>query len=835
MTDTREKQEYMDQLKRLGSGIGKILDLPANRIVTPEISASLAELKNKAELLHRKLDTGEFEIAVVGLEKAGKSSFSNALAGLQILPTADARCTYTSTCVRPGDKNSATVSFMTLDDLNRDLKDKLKTLEIPNAESWNLDNLTLQKYEQMFSETAPTIQRLYGETLNTDITELLANKASLRQYLNRTPQTFNEEELASSNFKDFIVNPAKAMAVREIVIHSTELKDMPNAVLYDVPGFDSPTAMHRQQTLEKMNSADAIIAVANAKSPSINGPSLDVFKQPDMEGNALSDKLFVFANKADLVNTAEDLRKNMQTINSEWIDKWKILAADHARRISAGSAFAAEGDAAAQAKLAELGIDDGISAMRERLADYNNNERFNVLKRRIGKLVFDVQSIFESSGQGYMPESRERYDSQFSLILLELMDRLRPELSERLNSLRAEMNNALDHDKPLSKDIKARIAELITTSKYGLEDEETRKLHEKYVGVNVKTEMPITIDSNLRSLRFQPMYREFCDQVQGSAIERHRKVSDNIRKVFMDVFGIGENSSAYAQLGQEVEKFCGFGEEHDASYYDSLLERFGRDLFEILVMHSQGQERLNKFRQEMPNFFSMGVYFDAHDGDVSNASPLDSMFWRLLLYPELAKAPSLEELIEKIKSDTGLPRIGGALQQLLAKLLMQKGSAALREIDKITRALPLGSNEARIASALKQALELAIEESADNVNEILEGGYLKDVQERRGNFTYKSVRDEFANDIEALRVALTRTFIPAVNMEKAFAARESGRIERIRDSLGEKEFRSFISRNIGIIESAKLGELRQEEAERQADAAVMNEIRSILAEIGKKA
>src|SRR4051794_36560885 len=44
-----------------------------------------------------RLEKGEFRIAVVGLEKAGKSTFVNAWLESDLLPTADERCTFTTT------------------------------------------------------------------------------------------------------------------------------------------------------------------------------------------------------------------------------------------------------------------------------------------------------------------------------------------------------------------------------------------------------------------------------------------------------------------------------------------------------------------------------------------------------------------------------------------------------------------------------------------------------------------------------------------------------------------------------------------------------------------
>ena len=81
-------------------------------LLNGEQLASLEEIKSKNQKYVHKLISNEFEIAIVGLEKAGKSTFANALIKSSVLPSAPERCTFTSTrLVSGGDK--ATVQFYT--------------------------------------------------------------------------------------------------------------------------------------------------------------------------------------------------------------------------------------------------------------------------------------------------------------------------------------------------------------------------------------------------------------------------------------------------------------------------------------------------------------------------------------------------------------------------------------------------------------------------------------------------------------------------------------------------------------------------------------------------
>lgn len=454
-----ERKVYADKLEQIIGGITKILELEGNRIVTPEMSASLQGLRKEAECLLPKLKKGEFEIAVVGLEKAGKSSFSNAFIGLTALPTADERCTYTSTCIRPVDgpnrEGYAEVTFYNRQEFSRSFQEKLEKMGIPDAHLYNTDNLSVEKYKQLFENCEPDKKERYENSLHQDILATLQNKQQLQQYIGAPMRPFSQSELSDPEFKAFITSPGKAIATKDVVIYSAELQAMPNAVMYDVPGFNSPTAMHKEQTLEKMRAVDAIIMVAKANEPTLTSEVLSVFKDRDMDGAYLSDKLFVFANKADL---ATDLEKNKKTTYYEWMERWKILPNNAAskERFVFGSAQAALHDKQAQEKLGMK--DGGIEVLRERLKIYYETTRFEVLKKRVGKILVDVEDQFKDLRETVASpvDSTER-----NRIVLALQREMSSAIPERLEALKADLSKEAGEEKPLTKRLSEDIKNLV--------------------------------------------------------------------------------------------------------------------------------------------------------------------------------------------------------------------------------------------------------------------------------------------------------------------------------------------------------------------------------------
>lgn len=62
-----EKAEYSKKLESQINAITQILNLNTAGLIDGEKEKKLRKLKEQAEVLKRKIDTGEFEIAVIGL------------------------------------------------------------------------------------------------------------------------------------------------------------------------------------------------------------------------------------------------------------------------------------------------------------------------------------------------------------------------------------------------------------------------------------------------------------------------------------------------------------------------------------------------------------------------------------------------------------------------------------------------------------------------------------------------------------------------------------------------------------------------------------------------
>lgn len=336
----QERNEYKNKVGKQKEAIANLLNLSESHTGLFD-SGMIKQLKGyqvKCEKLYNKLDKNEFEIAIVGLEKAGKSTFGNALIKNQILPDADERCTYTSTCIRYG-QDRALVRFFSFVEMDEILRGYLKTIGVENVESYTYQNLLKNDYMNLFVKLDQRDQDRYENTVHRDILNLLDNKSEIiSNYLGKPDKIFEGEELYKDEFKKYIVSSKVAVAVKEVSIESSRLENLQNAVIYDVPGFDSPTGMHLEQTKQRMKEADAIMLIAAADKPSFTAPALSMFQEVVDEDNvSFVDKLFIFGNRADHAST---LAKNIETLKNEAM-RWKLLSGTQLNeRLMVGSAKA---------------------------------------------------------------------------------------------------------------------------------------------------------------------------------------------------------------------------------------------------------------------------------------------------------------------------------------------------------------------------------------------------------------------------------------------------------------------------------------------------------------
>lgn len=850
---TPEREQYIEKLGNQIQTIDSILKMNSGTVVNSDVRKQLKNLKSEAETVLRKLRNNEFEIAIVGMEKAGKSTFANALMENNLLPTKDLRCTFTSTQIEySGDDNddSATVDFYKPNEFDKDFKDKLCKLGFPNYEQYSYDTINESQFLSICEECGVDKR----STIYSDVLSIIKNVNSISDLLDTPPVIFNSARINAGELSEYITNEAKARAAKEVVIRSKKLSQMKNVIIFDVPGFNSPTELHKIQTLKRMNSADAIIVVANGKSPSLTDEELSILHKSDDQGNPLSEKLFVFANQID---TAKDITLNINDTIHEWVGGG-FVSASNKHRIICGSALAhlqAAGLDTSDRELRsfkerekECPDGDGIDAMRKILAEYNDNERFEVLKRRINRFNAEILKVFSDirTGNEDMTTSRSYSPEQVAMIH-KYIDDIRPLAEKGLLALKEKIKEDMPKNQPLSKQIISYITSNVTKEKYSISDDmiDEAKKHSPYTGT---FEDVGRIEVKIREKKFIEMYDDFSQNVINIADKHHTEYSSMILNTFLDAMGIETNSRYYDELSDllknEIANYRSDLVSSDHSnelYYQSLIERFSRNIYEILITSQYSTERLRTFYSSIDNFYSLSVFYKKPDCENDLAyidiAPKDQPLCMMLLFHHYLNASdNIHLLMNDISRITGLKEVPNEVSKYAEKAFSATGGKVNAIIEEIKKVVDKAGNAPpdNIINIIKPVLRKFYESNepcsvADETafTQYYER-YLSSI--RAGKlYSIDDFRSDFDVDILILQDVLTNAFVRAINIEKPFVAREVKSIDDIITKyIYSENFREFLTANYHKIKDKETQLFDRQRREQEQNVAIICAINSLL-------
>lgn len=353
--------------------------------VPPKLKQILVQEAQPARRQLERLKKREFRIAVVGLEKAGKSTFVNAWLECDLLPAKGGRCTFTTTQIYSVEHES---------------EQRLEVQAKTEAEFINL------------------LKELEKAQAQEDINTIRTNEITLQEVRTEGNLTFAFTRLEDIRepLKKYVADEKYAHAVLEARLYTNKLAQAEGIVFYDVPGLDSGLAKHVDEAQEMLSDCDAVILVQ--RFTSLREKELEIIKFTEQgdKNVTVADKLFVFLSRIDSLGSAEAMKTHIQEAAQDWLKRANLP--NH--RIVSGSAgaylllnnIAGEqtrleiGDThVIQSHLQRLtGIDDveilkteatGMPIIKEKIFDYINTERVAILKKRCEASLHTIISTSE--------------------------------------------------------------------------------------------------------------------------------------------------------------------------------------------------------------------------------------------------------------------------------------------------------------------------------------------------------------------------------------------------------------------------------------------------------
>lgn len=254
----------------------------------------ITDLEDKKERLYNR----ELTIALFGAFSAGKSSFSNALFGEQILPVSPNPTTAVISRISPITKeNEHGTVIITLKDektLVDDLRSITKDLQ-PESQSFN-ELIGWIKDNQLYEH--PELTKTYQSYL----------LAVLNGYNERKNKLGKTIQITLEEFPAFVTDESKACYIEAVDLYYDCDLTRKGITLVDTPGADSVNARHTNVAFDYIKQADAIIYVTYYNH-AITSADRDFLIQLGRVKEAFElDKMFFIVNASDLAQDESELK-----------------------------------------------------------------------------------------------------------------------------------------------------------------------------------------------------------------------------------------------------------------------------------------------------------------------------------------------------------------------------------------------------------------------------------------------------------------------------------------------------------------------------------------------
>ncbi|CAF4083077.1 unnamed protein product [Rotaria sordida] len=260
-----------------------------------DIKKNLLKLK---ELNNKQTHT----ICIVGLEKAGKSTFINALLGYEILPTASERCTQIRTVLKPTFEDSGQQLFA--------------TVKFYDDQEFHVF------FDKMTKKTDENQHQLDQRKVKViEEREILKGKFP-EEHFYITGRIDENRERASiiDQLHKYITGEVYINIIKEIAIYTDRLPGK-NYELLDVPGFDSPIKEHRDAGLQAIKAADAFLFLTNGQQPSLTQPQIRLLHEIQENHFEAMQRAFGIITKLDLCQTLPIYQDHYDKAVNELIEK----------------------------------------------------------------------------------------------------------------------------------------------------------------------------------------------------------------------------------------------------------------------------------------------------------------------------------------------------------------------------------------------------------------------------------------------------------------------------------------------------------------------------------
>ena len=672
LESNNEQEKLIEKMQWIDENLKKLLELDKEGLVIDDkVRKELENLGNKNRKMLDKMISSNISVAIIGMEKAGKSTLANALMENELLPAYTERCTYAATKIKAGNTDFVVVSFYSYTQFQKIFQSMLEILgyndtvdfqEFSRAKFdrfWNaMEDRDLEKFH------------LYNGTIAEEVRAMLDGKEVILSLLGKPSQKItieNTDELSLymtgikyHNQEGFIERTSHPFAVRSIFIQSTKMHGLENVVFYDIPGFDMPVQSYNPHIEDILKKVDIIIFVTNATFPNLTSPQLDVLRKCcDREGEVcLRDKAFVFGNKIDMASSKQSVLENEAILRNEVVNK-HMIAVDNHVLVGSAKAYLEEcnilndgrelGATPAYDRLKEWKLSNGVYSLRERIKDYYTCNRYKILEKRAGTNLNRLDN--------YLRELLDNYSQKNIKKSIDVENKL---TWEEIRNLKSFLNSAnkifrkhakqICENRPFSKLIEDNIEKIFPlTSEYQKEIEYVKLSGNSYFDLSCDLSR---IDSLIRGKLGDIFRRNIVDFIARITLEEQQKIRQELIEEMLMIIGMSETSPYKDDLIKSAHKlFDDLGV--DKCHFNSLVERFTIKLIEsVIIWPFNSKQRYDYVKTYDLDFRALSLYYkpNNHDEVIYTDSAMEQNLFKKILLHEGGDHNSLKDITSTIEN-----------------------------------------------------------------------------------------------------------------------------------------------------------------------------------------
>ena len=518
---------------------------------------------------------------------------------------------------------------------------------------------------------------------------------------------------------------------------------------------------------------------------------------------------------------------------------------------------------------------DGIEILLDKMQDYYDNDRFEVLKRRAENTLSKTRTVLQNLLERYST-GELNYQDVSAEILMEIMSRL-PRFIKEANRITQIHTAKIFNERPFTHALKNdvdNIYPLVAEAHLPLIQSEELELAIDPDGVYPTSK----VDGNVRDKLGVSFVENIVISASKFTSERQQELRQALIDSFLEIMGVEAATNYKAELNESVNKLFDEmlikgGAECN---FNSLVERFVITLIQTLITHPFAtEERVNKVKEALEELVSLSVYYNMPTDKAKKdslqlenlVSGGDKFFARILAHEGLEQeievdATENENFLRELFEENREQICKGAAVAVeflpfgkWAKLLMKAGinlaaidaDRTVKSRDKLDKKLEgLFYSQNWLAMQKEQrnqSIENVINSYAnqggasaeENSGETLLA-QLDEIQTRAKQIKRMNGKEDMVATLDAdifiLRDITKKAVINAIGLERAFNSVVTKNVNLINKNLQEPEgnaaYRAWIRNNAAKLMPSRFEQIIEQGAVRENRKAIVSAVRNLL-------